>query len=409
MFAVPPMGRGSTPASGAPQNPLTRDTSPSPMSVTTPPATRVLLEFDGTASEADEPVRADLSVAIRTGDDLWVASDETTSLERLTIVGPHHLARHTRFALGDFVDLPEDDDAEVDIEGLGFDGDYIWVTGSHGLKRRKPKQRLDPAEQIERLATVKRERNRYLLARIPCVRAGDGSYELRREAERSRLLPFGEATRLTAAQLAMKGKSNDLMQEIEDDEHLAPFLPIPGKDNGFDIEGLAVSDGRLYLGLRGPVLRGFAVVLSLELEQDRDDERVLRLVRRKVARDTGGDRVKRSYAKHFLDLQGMGIRELRPHGKDLLLLAGPTMALDGTIAVFRWIGGAEADCDEVVHADRLVRLFDVPHGPGIDRAEGMTLWEGNGAGEQVLVVYDAPGERRRTGAAGVYADLFPLG
>lgn len=379
------------------------------MSATTPSPTRVLVEFDPAKRGENEPIRADLSVAIRTGDDLWVASDETTAIERLSLVGPHQFGRHERFVLGDYVDLPDGDETEVDIEGLGFDGDYLWVAGSHGLKRRKPKRRLEQAEQIERLATVKREANRYLLARIPCVKSSTGTYELQRKAERSRLLPLGDGKRLTAAQLALKGKSNELMQQVEDDEHLAPFLGIPGKDNGFDIEGLAVSAGRLYLGLRGPVLRGFAVVLSLELEQDEEDEHVLHLARRKVARDADGDRVKRAYAKHFLDLKGMGIRELRQHGRDLLLLAGPTMALDGTIALFRWIGGAEAACDEVVHEDRLVRLFDVPHGPGVDRAEGMTLWEENDAGGQVLVVYDAPAERRRTGTAGVYADLFPLG
>lgn len=378
------------------------------MTAPTPVPTRVLLEFDPAQRGQDEPVRADLSVAIRTGDDLWVASDETTSIERLSIVGPHQLGRHARFRLADYLDLPEGEDTEVDIEGLAFDGDYLWIAGSHGLKRKKPKQRLEQAEQIERLATVKRERNRYLLARIPCVKSDEGSYELQRKAERSRLLPLGGRERLTAAQLALEGKTNELVHAFEDDEHLAPFLDIPGKDNGLDVEGLAVNDGRLYLGLRGPVLRGFAVVLSLELEEDEEDGHVLHLARRKVVRDGDGDRVKRAYAKHFLDLKGMGIRELRRHGRDLLLLAGPTMALDGTIAVFRWIGGAEAACDEVVHEDRLVRLFDVAHGPGVDRAEGMTLWKGDGGGEQLLVVYDAPAERRRTGTAGVYADLFPL-
>ncbi len=48
-------------------------------------------------------------------------------------------------------------------------------------------------------------------------------------------------------------------------------VPIPGKDNGFDIEGLAVREDRLLLGLRGPVLRGHAFVLELSLEQDGKD------------------------------------------------------------------------------------------------------------------------------------------
>ena len=31
---------------------------------------------------------------------------------------------------------------------------------------------------------------------------------------------------------------------------------IPSNDNGFDVEGLAVSGNRVFLGLRGPVLAG---------------------------------------------------------------------------------------------------------------------------------------------------------
>ena len=38
---------------------------------------------------------------------------------------------------------------------------------------------------------------------------------------------------------------------------------IPGKDNGFDMEGLAVDGDRLLLGLRGPVLRGFSEALLI--------------------------------------------------------------------------------------------------------------------------------------------------
>lgn len=367
--------------------------------------TRVLLEFDPSKADQEQAVRADLSVAVRTGDDLWVASDETATVERLSRVGPHHYGAHERFALHDHLDLPDGAESEVDVEGLAFDGEYLWITGSHGLKRKKPKKRLGQAEQLERLAEVVREDNRYLLARIPCVPDADGRYELRTSVEVPARAPGEDAKRLTAARLVPDGKGNALTQELKDDAHIAPFLGIPGKDNGFDIEGLAISGGRIYLGLRGPVLRGFAVVLSMEIETHPKQDSVLRLVRRKVGKDTDGDKVKRGYAKHFLDLAGMGIRELRTHGNDLLLLAGPTMALDGTIAVYRWIDGATADRDEVVHAERLTRLFDVPHGPGVDRAEGMTLWDSQ---EQLLVVYDGPSDRRKAGETGVYADLFAL-
>ncbi len=64
-----------------------------------------------------------------------------------------------------------------------------------------------------------------------------------------------------AAGFGARGK--DLRDLLEDDEHLAPFLAIPGKDNGLDVEGIAVRGDRVLLGLRGPVLRGWALVLEL--------------------------------------------------------------------------------------------------------------------------------------------------
>ena len=40
--------------------------------------------------------------------------------------------------------------------------------------------------------------------------------------------------------------------------------------------------------------------------------------------------------KLFLNLDGLGIRDLTLRGDDLLILAGPTMDLSGPAAVFRW-------------------------------------------------------------------------
>ena len=41
--------------------------------------------------------------------------------------------------------------------------------------------------------------------------------------------------------------------------------PIPGKDNGIDCEGLAVAGDRVFIGLRGPVLRGWAMIIELQV------------------------------------------------------------------------------------------------------------------------------------------------
>ena len=51
----------------------------------------------------------------------------------------------------------------------------------------------------------------------------------------------------------------------------------------------------------------------------------------------------RGYRKHVLRLDGLGVRDLCPHGEDLLVLAGPTMDLDGPVHVFRWHGACAAE------------------------------------------------------------------
>jgi len=119
---------------------------------------------------------------------------------------------------------------------------------------------------------------------------------------------------------------NELTRALSQDEHLQPFLEIPGKDNGFDIEGLAVANGRILLGLRGPVLRGWAVILEVELRENKQDPSILKL------KNIGP--ADQPYRKHFVDLGGLGIRDLCIHGNDLLILAGPTMDLDGPVTIF---------------------------------------------------------------------------
>lgn len=62
---------------------------------------------------------------------------------------------------------------------------------------------------------------------------------------------------------------------------------------------------RLFMGLRGPVLRGWAVILEVELE-DNDQPSTLSL------KAIGpSDRL---YRKHFLHLGGLGIRDLCAQG-----------------------------------------------------------------------------------------------
>ncbi|MCE5981521.1 DUF3616 domain-containing protein [Pseudomonas sp. LF19] len=359
------------------------------------PGNTVMLRFD----PAFASLRDGLSVALQIGDTLWLANDETTSLERLTIqsAAPGEAVmcdEHHAFPLMEYLSLPiPDPDAEIDIEGLAYapDGGYLWVVGSHSLKRKKADADKSAQKNIKRLSTVEADGNRFLLARLPVVQQND-RYELAEKVD-------GDGR--TAAQLHGNALGNDLTAEIAKDDQLRDFLRIPGKDNGFDIEGLAVIGSRLLLGLRGPVLRGWTVLLEIEPEADGDSTDTL--VLKKIG--PGG----RRYRKHFFSLNGLGVRDLCTRGDDLLILAGPTMDLDGPVTVFRWRGGFAADEEQVVFVDQLETVLEVPFGKGDDHAEGMCLFKSaEESRELLLIVYDAAAQRRKHGDRSVEGDLFTL-
>ncbi|MCC2547989.1 DUF3616 domain-containing protein [Hymenobacter sp. BT175] len=346
----------------------------------------------------DKHVRDGLSTVSITGDNLWVSCDERTTIERLRRTGPHEFGEHCSYKLTDLLDLPGDADCEIDIEGMASAGHYLWIVGSHSLKRKEPKEDdEDTAKQIQKLAKIKADPNRYLLARIPLLlNAESGNYELHKTAPH----PTKSGETLRAAQLHGNGETNELLDRLAHDPHLKVFAKIPGKDNGLDIEGLSVTDaGQVFVGLRGPVLRGWALVLELHLVEDKPGR--LRMEKVSGAAET-------YYRKHFLDLGGMGLRELRQRGHDMLLLAGPTMDLDGTIAVYCWPNATKQTTDTLVSKKRMKRLFDVPHGhgptAGKDKAEGMTLFDDN----RVLLAFDSPTDARKKGADQVVVDVVRL-
>ncbi|MBF9236851.1 DUF3616 domain-containing protein [Hymenobacter sp. BT683] len=358
------------------------------------------LHFDPKLSlNADKKhVRDGLSTTLRTGENLWMSCDERTTVERLRRTGAAEFGEHCSFKLADFLDLPGGAEIEIDIEGMAEAGHYLWLVGSHSLKRKQPDEKdQDVAKQIKKLAKTEDDANRYLLARIPMLLNPEtGDYELHKTAPH----PTESDKTLSAAQLHGNGDTNELMDLLAHDPHLKDFAKIPGKDNGLDIEGLAVnSHGQVFVGLRGPVLRGWALVLELRPREDKHGR--MRLGKVKGATET-------YYKKHFLDLGGMGLRELRLRGHDMLLLAGPTMDLDGSIAVYCWPNATQQATDSLIAGKKMQRIFDVPHGhgptAGKDRAEGMALLDD----QHVLIVFDSPAEKRKTGDNQVMADSYRL-
>lgn len=404
---------------------------------------RKLLRLRGNKLAIDNKAPRDLSAVAwadtTAGRVLWVASDEALGIganshaakmatRRNAILTLRAKKGADTFVLSDvtllrnalpqvrFQPVEADDDAdedEVDIEGLDIVGTQLWLVGSHSSRRRKPK---DEDASAKRLTPPKISRNRFLLARLT---VDDGVILTGRSAD---------GTPRSAALLPMESSGgNPLTNVLAHDPYLGPFLaramvgddpdsavPLPGKDNGLDIEGLAVRDGRVYLGLRGPVLRGWAVLLVLSPD---DSDQPGRLELHPIAK--GGPRVQ----KHFLWLKGMGIRDLTFDGDDLLILAGPTMDVDGTAAVWRLkhpekladasLTGKPSPHEEF-HADKLHWLFNLPVADGADRPEGFArydLWDQRA----LMVVYDAAADERqlfndrgRAKSATVFADVFRL-
>src|SRR5262245_36883507 len=99
----------------------------------------VILEINN----KDEDLVGALSAALFAKGHLWVASDEATSVERLSTSDNLTFNRHRSFPLGDFVRLPAlgtDFDQEIDIEGMELQDDFLWVIGSHSIKRKNVKK-----------------------------------------------------------------------------------------------------------------------------------------------------------------------------------------------------------------------------------------------------------------------------
>ena len=345
---------------------------------------QVILKFEDGFKEHREDVSA---VRLTPDKYLWLGSDETSTIERLSFIDSQTFAEQKQFRVADFIELPAPEDQEIDIEGLAYTGNYLWFVGSHSWKRKKPKPDKTDQKNIKRLTKLKSEANRYLIGRIPLIKG---------ELLPSCTNPDDPEQQLSAAKLEVTHQGNLLMDALVDDPHLGSFIgkAIPGKENGFDIEGLAVYQNRIFLGLRGPVLRGWAVMLEIELETSSPG--LLKL------KQIGQEQL---YKKHFIYLNGLGIRDLYLDGEDMLILAGPTMDLDGPVKVFRLQDAVNLQ-EEVLSKPEVV--LEIPYGNGDDHAEGMTLFTDLMALPSLLVVYDSPAQRRLEGDGAVVVDVFKL-
>lgn len=125
---------------------------------------------------------------------------------------------------------------ELDAEGATTDGRYFYATGSHSAKRSDCRSNPDSHHVL---------RFRRDPATGRALRGANGA-----------LVDYTETRRLWSVLQAQPSLA----------AHVGGCLDAAPGQQGVNIEGLAVRDGRLYFGLRGPVLGGAAPVLSVDAD-----------------------------------------------------------------------------------------------------------------------------------------------
>lgn len=345
------------------------------------PAETLLLTFKDKEAfvSVDDPIHKDLSTVTVHGETLFLSCDETAGIDRLT-PDKSGYGNHVHFNLGELVELPDGPDGEMDIEGLAVDGDWIWVCGSHSLKREKPDDDDDPKAALDRMADIDWDENRAFLGRLPLVMEDGAPRPVARDGAR----------RMAHVK---QGKKSALKKWLKGDPHLDRFLSIPSKENGLDIEGIAVKGLRVWLGLRGPVLRGRAVILDMEMKVTKNGH----LKPRRLA---DGMR----YRKHLINTTGQGVRDLSFDGDDLIVLTGTALAGDGPSEVLRWRDAVADVTSGLVEPAKVETLAELPYRGAVDHPEGIVPWLKPG---EWLAVYDSPApERVKERPARVLADIW---
>ncbi|ARM89700.1 hypothetical protein RHEC894_CH03428 [Rhizobium sp. CIAT894] len=173
---------------------------------------------------------------------------------------------------------------ETDAEGVSFSDGFFYIVGSHGRDKEGEKQD-----------------SRYFAYRIPAEALSGGD--------------IGEENKVSPA----VEKSDRLAALLNQSEALKKANALPPEKDGTNIEGLAVTGDKLFVGFRGPLPDGKAVIGETS-------------VKHVFGAGAGGLQL------HPVDLgKGQAVRDLAAyHGDSLLILAGPQDRKGGKAAVYIW-------------------------------------------------------------------------
>jgi hypothetical protein len=288
----------------------------------------------------------DISAVAVMGDYLVIGADEGHVVQILKKIDATTYKVERKYSLpdGQETDRKKKEDPELDIEGIAVNGNTVFIVGSHSSKRAKVKQ------ENEKNRAYKKNRKRLTKTR----------------AEKSRRVLYrfnlDENGKLDSA-IDVK----DLWSVILQFPVLKPFTAIPSKENGIDIEGIAAKGKQLYIGFRGPVLRNnWVPVLITEFDAPSEGAEL-----------------------RYVNLNGLGIRDMVSVKDGFLILAGPMGDGPGGYHLYLWNG---LDCVPGKNGakGRLQYLGQIAVDPDT-KAEGMTLLPGKKDDlQQLLIVFDGP-------------------
>lgn len=285
------------------------------------------IRFAGEIHRAD-----DLSAIVAVGKFLVIGSDEGSRIQVLEPVEDESTYR----PLGDAIQLLPGD-PEVDIEAMAFADGFLYVLGSHSIKRKLIDPDREYLDNRARLATVSPEPYRKKLFRVK----------------------FDEK----AGSLASAIDVVSLEEALENDSILGPFTRVPAVENGVNIEGLAADGRTLYLGFRSPVLReGYVPVMRMRYD-DPDDHEL-----------------------RFLRLRGAGVRSLARVTDGFLVIASPDRGAESASAIFHW-NGLDQVPGNGKRQGQIERLFELDPPRG-GTPEGLTVVAEREDHYEIIVIHD---------------------
>lgn len=287
-----------------------------------------------------------LSAAAFANGFLWTASDEMRTVECLAPFRSG-FRLHRQLSLDAlFPGLPGADSArEADIEALDVADGRLWICGSHSLTRRSSTAAIKVAVDPE----IHKRTSRRLLGAVALT--DDGGNVM----APGKALPFKGVGSLRAALAKVP--------------HIVPFMDLPSKENGIDIEGLAVVRKKILVGLRGPVVENIALIAAIALDANF-----------RIAQGAP--------FLHFVDLGGLGVRDLVRWNAEVLIVAGPVSSADGPFKLFRW---TPRRTNKIQKAQE---VQDFASGP--DHPEGICAFS-RASTPGLLVLYDTSNPKRASG------------